>query len=265
MADTPAQAALRAAFASKVSVIPQTLTTEQQAQAQINIGGPFLPLSGGTVSGTITATSFNGPLTGNASTASQLSVARTISLAGDATGSITFDGSADATLNLSISSGAVTNDMLSANAVTFSKVNSADVATQSEAEAGTSNNAFMTPLRVAQAISAQGVSPEAYVIETWSSGSSWYRVWSDGFIEQGGFNTNTGGSFSITKITVTLNKAFSNTNYTFVRSDRIIYATSGTPNPAYFASFNQKTTTSVICPGDSDVIYDGFNWYACGY
>lgn len=38
MADTPAQAALRAAFASKVSVIPQTLTTEQQAQARSNIG-----------------------------------------------------------------------------------------------------------------------------------------------------------------------------------------------------------------------------------
>lgn len=38
MADTPAQAALRLAFNSKLSVIEQTLTPEQQQQARNNIG-----------------------------------------------------------------------------------------------------------------------------------------------------------------------------------------------------------------------------------
>lgn len=53
MADTPAQAALRAAFNSKLSVIQQTLTSEQQTQAQTNIGGPFLPQSGGKLAGVL--------------------------------------------------------------------------------------------------------------------------------------------------------------------------------------------------------------------
>lgn len=53
MADTPAQAALREAFNSKLSVIPQTLSQEKQTQAQTNIGGPFLPLSGGTLTGAL--------------------------------------------------------------------------------------------------------------------------------------------------------------------------------------------------------------------
>lgn len=53
MADTPAQASLRAAFDSKLSVIPQTLNSGQQTQAQTNMGGPFLPLSGGTLTGAL--------------------------------------------------------------------------------------------------------------------------------------------------------------------------------------------------------------------
>lgn len=154
MADTPAQAALRAAFNSKLSVISQTLSEEQQTQAQTNMGGPFLPLTGGTVSGTITATGFSGPLSGNASTASEWETARTITLSGDATGSVSIDGSANATLNLTIANSSVTNAMLASSSVTFSKVASGDVATQAEAEAGTANNSFMTPLRVAQAIAA---------------------------------------------------------------------------------------------------------------
>lgn len=50
-------------------------------------------------------------------------------------------------------------------------------------------------------------SADAYVIETWSSGSDWYRVWSDGFIEQGGFLSESG------QTQITLNKPFQNTNY----------------------------------------------------
>lgn len=108
--------------------------------------------------GVLTANGFVGNLTGNASTASEWATARTITLSGDATGSVSLDGSADATLNLTIANGSVTNAMLAASSVTFSKVARGDVATQAEAEAGTANNSFMTPLRVAQAIAAQGSS-----------------------------------------------------------------------------------------------------------
>lgn len=49
------------------------------------------------------------------------------------------------------------------------------------------------------------------IAETWKStdGSSWYRVWSDGFIEQGGHYTSSDSS----KFTVTLNKQMKTTYY----------------------------------------------------
>lgn len=34
-----------------------------------------------------------------------------------------------------------------------------------------------------------------YIIETWSSGTSWYRIWSDGFKEQGGYYDGTVDGF----------------------------------------------------------------------
>lgn len=57
--------------------------------------------------GTITATSFNGPITGNAATASKWLTARTITLGTDLTGSVSIDGSADVTLNATIAADSV--------------------------------------------------------------------------------------------------------------------------------------------------------------
>jgi len=51
------------------------------------------PIANPTFTGVVTAPSFVGPLTGNASTATKLYTARTISLTGDVTGSVSFDGS----------------------------------------------------------------------------------------------------------------------------------------------------------------------------
>lgn len=55
-------------------------------------------------------------------------------------------------------------------------------------------------------------SAKAYIVETYVSDVSWYRVWSDGWIEQGGTHSKTmknNGSY-----TITLLKNFSNTNFT---------------------------------------------------
>ena len=51
--------------------------------------------------------------------------------------------------------------------------------------------------------------PNAYVTKTWHSGTSWYRVWSDGFIEQGGSYTSSDSS----AFTITLNKPMTTTYY----------------------------------------------------
>lgn len=55
----------------------------------------------------ITATSITGSLSGNASTASKLATARTITLGGDLTGNVDFDGSAGVTLTATIAANSV--------------------------------------------------------------------------------------------------------------------------------------------------------------
>lgn len=52
-----------------------------------------------------------------------------------------------------------------------------------------------------------------YVTETYRNGTSWYRVWSDGWCEQGGIY-DYGSSIQSTSVNISLLKSFSNTNYT---------------------------------------------------
>lgn len=58
--------------------------------------------SGATVTGTVVASSFSGALSGNATTATTLQTARTISLGGDLSGSASFNGSADVTITATV-------------------------------------------------------------------------------------------------------------------------------------------------------------------
>ena len=53
------------------------------------------------------------------------------------------------------------------------------------------------------------VATKAYITETWVSGKSWYRKWSDGWIEQGGKITLSGQK----NYTITFLKPYSTTNY----------------------------------------------------
>jgi hypothetical protein len=58
-------------------------------------------------SGNITANTFNGVLNGNASTASKLQTARTVTLSGDVTGSTSFDGSSNVTITTTLANSGV--------------------------------------------------------------------------------------------------------------------------------------------------------------
>lgn len=55
----------------------------------------------------------------------------------------------------------------------------------------------------------------AWVVEFYRNGTEWYRVWSDGWVEQGGYISNNGSANNYAA-TVTFLKAFANTNYTLV-------------------------------------------------
>lgn len=93
-----------------------------------------------------------------------------------------------------------------------------------------------------------------YVKETGKSsdGTSWYRVWSDGWIEQGGTYTSSNNN----KYPVTLSKKMTTTNY---------HSTvTGGYNTVFTSSFGycyDKTTSGF----KAVVIEPGGTWYVCGY
>lgn len=96
--------------------------------------------------------------------------------------------------------------------------------------------------------------PNAYVTKTWRSGTAWYRVWSDGWIEQGGHGTGD---------TCTFNKSFSNTDYTFNVQPSSWY----TDHPDWIAAYEHrpgrttaKTSITYYERGDK-----GWDWRASGY
>lgn len=94
------------------------------------------------------------------------------------------------------------------------------------------------------------------VIETYKSGTYWYRVWSDGWIEQGGakvmeprFNT------------INLLKEFSDTDYTVCIAGYGTEVTSGT------GQLIRNKTTTTFDFWDNATGYTGgqSSWYCCGF
>lgn len=101
-----------------------------------------------------------------------------------------------------------------------------------------------------------------YVDKTWNNGTSWYRVWSDGWIEQGGIKA--ASLFSGALQTLTLPKAYKNTSYT------ITGLGVKKPNLWGYASIeeNSITNNSFKYAGMGSSAQDGiveFRWYTCGY
>lgn len=83
------------------------------------------------------------------------------------------------------------------------------------------------------------------VVETWSDGTSWYRKYSDGWVEQGGKTTSE---------TVTLHVPMKDTNYT------ILIAQSGASNT--WSSNAYSPTTTGFSMGN---LYQGPRWAVMGY
>lgn len=92
-----------------------------------------------------------------------------------------------------------------------------------------------------------GNSTKPYVTETYVNGTSWYRIWSDGWCEQGG---------RITGTSITFLQSFVNTNYSF--SGVSINSNSGGA---------ASTVTNLTTTGCTYYTYGnaGGMWQACGY
>lgn len=115
-------------------------------------------------------------------------------------------------------------------------------------------NAVQANLTQIESDIAQIPQPRTYVTKTWSSETEWYRVWSDGWIEQGGHGIDSVCTFS---------KPFSNKNYTF----NVQPSNGYTDHPDWIAAYenrDSRTTTGTgitwIDGGDR-----GWDWRASGY
>ena len=88
------------------------------------------------VAGTITATAFSGPLTGNASTAATWQSARSLSITGDVSATLSnVNGSVDVSASATIANGAVTTGKIANDAVTTGKIVALGVTTEKIADA----------------------------------------------------------------------------------------------------------------------------------
>lgn len=98
----------------------------------------------------------------------------------------------------------------------------------------------------------------AYVTETYQNGTSWYRVWSDGWCEQGGYYANHSSGIK----NFTFLKPFINNSYYL--SCSATYTTNG--NADHQEGMNEFVSRTV--DGFSKYIWvnhNNFYWNACGY
>jgi hypothetical protein len=112
------------------------------------------------------------------------------------------------------------------------------------------------------------ISSGATVVETYVNGSSWYRIWSDGWLEQGGVGgdaTTIVMSETGKNNTVTFLKPFKNTKYSLVAIN------GGTDSNTLIITGDtigikeKTTTTSVININTTEGSFiNQFTWYACG-
>ena len=96
------------------------------------------------------------------------------------------------------------------------------------------------------------------VITKYNSGTSWYRVWSDGWIEQGGLTAE-----STDKIhTVSFLKPFSNTYYTAMCC--VCDTTAAAVKTWYDTQIVTKAKANMTI-GNNNATSRKISWYACGY
>lgn len=99
-------------------------------------------------------------------------------------------------------------------------------------------------------------SQNGYVTQTWRSGNNWYRVWSDGWIEQGGYTKKTGQQTTITySISFTDIKSLCTLATFYIPSNR-----------GYMTEpvITSRSITKFVIECNEN-IHDSICWFACGY
>lgn len=102
--------------------------------------------------------------------------------------------------------------------------------------------------------------PKAYITETWSIGESWYRKWSDGFIEQGGYKASARDDYQ--KATIAFHVSFASTNVGVQITMKSAYE--GTAK-VQASSASEITTTKFVTYPIASKVCPGIFWVAYGY
>lgn len=96
----------------------------------------------------------------------------------------------------------------------------------------------------------------AVVVENYWKNGSWYRVWSDGWKEQGGQDSQ-----NVEPATITLLKAFTNAQY-YVQLQMVNQRTGSQQN---ITPYNKTTTSFMRTVNGGSEYQNPISWYACGY
>ena len=95
------------------------------------------------------------------------------------------------------------------------------------------------------------------IVDSYSNGTSWYRVWSDGWIEQGGRYSSVGGNG---QVYITFVKNFNTTNY-YINAMQL---STGTDSGTGTWSVHTISVSGFYVRNFTDAKSD-IGWYACGY
>lgn len=105
-------------------------------------------------------------------------------------------------------------------------------------------------------------SVKSSVTETWKNGTSWYRKYSDGWIEQGGYINS--GSTGAWKTTVSLHKAYTSAStYNVILTIDDIDPNGDRIQNCGIGTYNKTSSSFSVGQENSGSPYA--SWYACGY
>ena len=96
-----------------------------------------------------------------------------------------------------------------------------------------------------------------FIVESYINGDNWYRIWSDGWIEQGGTVSVPSSGTALTYL-----KPFSNTNYSIVSGG----ASDSYPGCGNTSCYNKTITGCSMWTSDDSSFNVGYlAWIANGY
>lgn len=115
--------------------------------------------------------------------------------------------------------------------------------------------------------STASVDAPAYVVQNYKNGANWYRVWSDGWIEQGGIITS--GVSINGNGTQSLWTPFTDTKYTLLLTPGVDATAAGFDTGTQgFVCYTRRTTSDFkwkITHTGTAYYANTITWYACGY